>query len=503
MSGGFAPRAENLRRPMQISTLDLAVVGLYFLVILAIAIYSGRGRHNSRDFLIAERSIPWWAAMLSIIGTEISALTFVGVPAYAFARTGNYTYLMGAFGMIVARVLVSKWFVPAYYRYEVVSIYELLQRRFGSQTRNLAVLVFMFTRTAMSGVRLYAGSIIVGLALGVPWQLAVVLTAALGVVYTVLGGIRSVIWTEVLQVCVMFGGAILAALILLFSLPHGWADVVQATAGMDKFRLLDFRFDPFDKTQEFTVWAALIGMTVFNLSVFGTDYDMVQRMLTAPDAKRSARAVITSAVADVPIAALFLTIGILLYTFYHVFPDPTLPMKDGAVVAKEVFPHFILTHIPVGLVGLVVAGLLSVALSSFQSALNALSASFTVDVYRRLNPSREDHHYVTATRVATVGFAVLLTGVAFWSQSFERLLILGLEIPSYTYCALLGVFLVGILTRRGSDLSCAVAIVATVAFVFFVCRQWLGVAWTWNALLGTLFSAGIASLGSSRPEDLD
>lgn len=480
---------------MQISTLDLAVLVLYFLGILAIAWTSGRGRHNSRDFLIAERSIPWWAAMLSIIGTEISALTFVGVPAYAFARTGNYTYLMGAFGMILARIMVSRWFVPAYYRYDVVSIYELLERRFGPVTRRLAVAVFMFTRVAMSGVRLYAGSIVVGLALGVPWQLAIVLTAALGVVYTVLGGIRSVIWTEVLQVCVMFGGALLAAVLLLTSLPGGWSDVAAATQGLDKFRLLDFRFDPFDRTQEFTVWAALIGMTVFNLSVFGTDYDMVQRMLTAPDAKRSARAVVTSALADVPIAALFLTIGVLLFTYYQVFPDPTLPVKDGVVVAKEVFPHFILTRIPHGLVGLVVAGLLSVALSSFQSALNALSASFTVDVYRPLAPGREDHHYVTATRAATVGFAVLLTGVAFWSESAERLLILGLEIPSYTYCALLGVFLVGILTGRGNDRSAATAILATVPFVYFGCHLWLGVAWTWNALLGTAFSAFLVSLG--------
>ena len=480
---------------MQISPLDFAVLVAYFLVILAIALSSGRGRHTSRDFLVAERSIPWWAAGLSLIGTEISALTFVGVPAYAFARTGNYTYLLGAFGMVLARLLVSRWFIPAWYRYDVVSSYELLGRRFGPWTRGLGVAVFMFTRVAMSGVRLYAGSIVVGMALGVPWQVAILLTAALGVVYTILGGIRSVIWTEVLQVCAMFGGALLAAGILWTSLPGGWSDVATATAGMDKFRLLDFRFDPFDRTQEFTVWAALVGMTVFNLSVFGTDYDMVQRMLTAPDSRRSARAVVTSALADVPISALFLTLGVLLFTYYHLFPDPTLPTRDGVVVAKEVFPHFILTRIPQGLVGLVVAGLLSVALSSFQSALNALSASFTVDVYRLLAPEREDHHYVAVTRAATVGFAVLLTGVAFWSQSAERLLILGLEIPSYTYCALLGVFLVGLLSERGNDRSASVAILATLVFVFFFCHRVLGVAWTWNALLGTAFSAALTSLG--------
>ena len=199
------------------------------------------------------------------------------------------------------------------------------------------------------------------------------------------------------------------------------------------------------------------------------------------------RAVVTSALADVPINALFLTIGVLLFSYYQFFPDPHLPAK-----AEDVFPHFILTRIPHGVVGLVVAGLLSVALSSYQSALNALAASFTVDVYRRhLVREAPEAHYVRVSRAATVGFAVLLVGVAFWASGFERILILGLKIPSYTYCALLGIFLTAILTRRGSDRSCTLAMVLTVPFVYYGCHQGLGVAWTWNALLGTAFSVAV------------
>ncbi len=490
---------------LRISTLDAGVVLLYFAAVTFIAWRTSVTRkeeNESRDFLLGERAIPWWAAMLSIIGTEMSALTFVGVPAYAFAKTGNYTYLMGAVGMIIARIIVSRWFVPAYYRYDVVSIYEFLERRFGPWTRALGVAVFMFTRTAMSGVRLYAGSIVVETALGISWPTAVLATMFIGMLYTAAGGIKSVIWTEVMQVSVMFGGTALALALLCASLPHGWHDVQAATAGLDKFRLLDKRFDLRASDQEFTIWASIFGMTFFNLSIFGTDFDMVQRMLTTADAHRSARAVITSALADIPISATFLTIGVLLFTYYTVLPDASLPAR-----AEEVFPHFILTRIPAGAAGLVVAGLLSVALSSFQSAINALSTSFTVDVYRPYlmressrSAHETDRHLVRVTRCGIAAFALLLTGVAFWSATQNNLLILGLSIPSYTYCALLGVFLTGIYTQRGSDISCALAIPVAIAFVTIVCHRMLGLAWTWNALVGTVVSFAVANLvGSPRP----
>ena len=477
-----------------LGALDLAILLAYFAVISAIALRSGHEGGSVRDFLVGERSIPWWAAMLSIIGTEVSALTFVGTPAYAYGPTGTYAYLMGSVGMVLARIAVGTWFVPAFYRSGVVSIYEFLELRFGPATRNMGVLCFLLTRCAMSGVRLYAGSIVVAFALGIDYRWAIVITAALAAVYTMAGGIHAVVWTEVLQVIVMVGGALSAALILYASLPHGWQSVLEATAGTHKFSVLDTTFSLTDATHEFSIYNALIGLTFFNLAVFGTDYDMAQRMLTASDEKRSARAVITSAVADLPLVALFLTIGVLLLAHYQAHPDPTLPAK-----AKEIFPHFIITRMPAGLRGLVVAGVLSVALSSFQSALNALAASFTVDVYRRhLRPAADEQHYIGVTRAATVGFALVLTGVAFGSAQIDNLLVFGLEIPSYTYPALLGVFLVGLFSDRGSERSCVAAIVVTAAFVLVGCHLSWHVAWTWNALFGALCSVVIAILGQGR-----
>lgn len=480
---------------MTLAPLGLVVLGVYFVFTSLIAWRSrASANEGSHDFMLGARRTPWWAATLSIIGTEMSALTFVGVPAYAFSRTGNFTYLVAGVGVVLARIIVSKFFVPAYYAQNVVSIYELLQSRFGPLTRNAGVAVFMFTRVAMSGVRLYAGSIVIEQALGLSWQTAIIVTTGVGMAYTVVGGIKSVIWTEVLQVCVMFGGAMLAAVALFTALPDGWASVQAATAGLEppKFGVFDWRFDLFADDQEFSVWACLFGMTFFNLSIMGTDYDIVQRMLTPKDEARSARAVIASALADLPLSVLFLTIGVLLYTYYQLFPDPTLPTQDGQVVAKQVFPHFIVTRLPPVAAGLVVAGIVSVALSSFQSALNALSTSFTVDVYRRyIGRDLPDARYVAVTRVATVGFAALLMAVAFASSQAKDILILGLEIPSYTYCALLGVFLAGIFTRRGTDASGVAAIGLTIPFVLLVCHRWWGVAWTWNAMFGTIFSFAV------------
>jgi len=441
---------------------------------------------DTQDYLLGNRRVPWWAVLCSIIGTEISALTFVGVPAMAFAAGGtDFTYLQLTLGTILARLVVSQWFVTAFYEHRVVSIYEFLLYRFGPWTRNLAALVFLVTRVLMSGVRLYAGAILVQMALGIPVAGAVALVTGLGLAYTVAGGIQAVIWTEVLQVIVMFGGALTAVFVLLGALPTGW----QAVAPVAEWKFLDFSLDPAAK---FTLWAALLGTTFQNLAVFGTDYDMVQRMLTAENRQKSRLAIMGSALADVPIAALFLFIGTLLYAYYHYFPDPTL--GD----AKNVFPHFILTRMPPGAAGLVVAGVLSVLLSTFESALTALAGSFVVDVYRPyLARGRSETHYVKVTRAATVGFGMALALVAVCTSGVQNILTFGLEIGAYTYGALLGVFMVGLFTRRGSDLSCFLSVPVSVASVVLV-KLFTPLGFTWFVLIGTVSGFLVAVLGKSE-----
>ncbi|MHB2015490.1 MAG: sodium:solute symporter [Candidatus Xenobia bacterium] len=474
---------------MSLSPLDLVLLVMYFVAVAAIG-WAARARETTtRGYLLGDRGMPWWAVLLSIVGTEISALTFVGVPALAFR--GNWTYLQLALGTIMARVIVSRWFVPAYYKSEVTSIYEFLGRRFGPVTRAAGVLVFIVSRVLMSGVRLCAGALIIQTAFGISGTAAIVVVGVLATLYTVAGGIKAVIWTEVLQVAVMFGGALAAIGVLVRGIPGGLPGAI-AIAGASKLQLLDWRPSP---ALEFTMWSALIGCTISNTAIFGTDYDMVQRMLTAPDSKRSMRAVIGSGLADIPIAGMFLGIGTLLFAWYHVHPDPALPRN-----ADEIFPHFILHALPPGLAGLVVAGVLSVVLSSFESALNALAGSFVVDIYRPwLARGKSEAHYVLVTRLATVGFCLALIGVAVPSQGVKGLLEFGLEVGTYTYGALLAVFALGLFTRRRlPDLTAAAGVPCAVVAVLLV-KHFTDLAFPWFVTIGALVGIAVPLLIGWRP----
>ncbi len=435
--------------------------------------------------------------LLSIIGTEISALTFVGVPALAY--TGDWTYLQIVLGAIGGRLLVGTFFVPAFYRQNVVSIYEFLSTAYGPRTRNLAVLVFLVTRTLMSGVRLFAGALILQLALGLSATWAVTLVAVLGLAYTVAGGIRAVIWTEVLQVAVMLVGATAAVVYLLSGLPSDWASVVPP----GRFRIFDFSLDP---RIEFTFWAGVLGTTLTNTAIFGTDYDMVQRMLTAKDSRRSRLAVVGSGVADVPIALVFLSIGTLLFAYYQLHPDPTLGTD-----ARKVFPHFILTALPPGLSGLLIAAVLSVVLSSYQSALTALAGSFVMDVYQPyLAPGRSQAHYLRATRLSSLGFCFALGAVAVASQNVERLLPLGLEIGTYFYGALLAVFAYALATRRRPPDALAALSLPFSIFAVVALKLNTELAFPWFVSVGALtglsflfISARCCEGAASAPESAD
>ncbi len=469
--------------------LDLLVLALYFVALAGIGWWVGHGGKDDseRDLLVGDRQIPWWAVLLSVLGSEISALTFVGVPAFAY--TGNWTYLQVTLGAIGGRYLVGRYFVPAFYRHNVISIYEFLLRRYGPWTRNVAVLVFLFARVLMSGVRLGAGALIVHLALGIPVNTAIFLVAAIGVVFCAVGGVKAVVWTEVLQVSVMLVGALSALLVLLLG-------TQGATAPAGAMQVVDTSWDA---SKEFTLWAALLGTTLTNAAIFGTDYDMVQRMLTAKNSQQSGRAVIGSALAEIPIISLFLGIGTLLRLFYQLHPDPNLPASG-----KQVFGYFIVTQLPAGLCGLLIAAVISVLLSSYESALASLAGSFVVDLYRPLVPEREPGHYLWVTRLATVGFATLLMIVAIISGGVEEILKLGLEIGTYFYGALLAVFGLALMRSEarmaGRDRWTALVAMPVAILVVLGVKMHGGLAFPWYVSLGAATAGLLIWLGghSSR-----
>jgi len=463
--------------------IDLGVLLLYFAIIIFIGLRMGRKEDNLEDFALGGRRIPWWAVLASIVAAETSAGTFFGTPGEGFALR-NYTYVQLALGTILARILVSYIFIKPYYDYKVYSIYEYLTARFGVATKNAASAVFMVTRLLASGARLYVAAIALALAYEMisgarPGQQqsvliyigATVAMVVLTAIYTTIGGIKAVVWTDFIQASIMMGSALIALGLLYSSIPGGWSEVVDRHGGFGLSDIFTTGLDPakhgWEKVKgmfetEYTIFAGLIGSTFITMSTHGTDQDMVQRMLTAPDVRRSRRSLILSGLADIPIVLTFLTIGLLLWTYYQAHPDPTLPKTPN-----ETFCHYILYEMPVGLRGLLIAGIFATAMGSLSTALNALATSFTRDWYEPyINPGGTPQQSLRAVRWATVWFSFLMIVVASTTSYLVivhpniRIIPIVLGIFGYTYGSLLGVFFAGMLTRRrGNDFGNILAMI--------------------------------------------
>src|SRR6266536_5924704 len=464
--------------------IDSAVLLLYFVLIISIGLYMGRKEENLADFALGRRQIAWWAILASLIAAETSAGTFFGTPGEGFTFR-NYTYLQLALGTILARILVSFIFIKPYYDYKVFSIYEYLTARFGVGTKNAASAVFLFTRLLASGARLYVAAIALALAYemirGVrPSQAetlwiyigATIAIVILTAIYTTLGGIKAVIWTDVIQASIMIGSALIAVGLLYSAIPGGWNEIVQRHGGFHVSDFITSGLNPaksgWDKIKgmfaiEYTIFAGLIGSTFMTMSTHGTDQDMVQRMLTAPDVRRSRRSVIMSGLADIPIAFTFLSIGVLLWVFYQTHHDPNLPKTPN-----EIFCHYILYEMPVGIRGLLLAGIFATAMGSLSTALNALATSFTRDWYEPyINPRSTAEQSLRAVRWATVWFSILMIVVASTTSYLiivhpnVRIIPIVLGIYGYTYGSVLGIFLAGMLTTaRGNDRGNFIAMIA-------------------------------------------
>src|SRR5437588_120125 len=464
--------------------IDTGVLLLYFFVIVAIGLRMGRKEDNLEDFALGGRRIPWWAVLASIIAAETSAGTFFGTPGEGFSHR-DYTYLQLAFGTIIGRVLVSYIFIKPYYDYKVFSIYEYLTARFGIASKNAASAVFMITRLLASGARLYVAAIALALAYEMisgtrPNQTqtlwiylgATIAIVILTAIYTTFGGIKAVIWTDLIQASIMIGSALIAFGLLYFAIPGGWHEIVQRHGPFQVSDLITTGLNPakhgWDKIKsmfetEYTIFAGLIGAAFITMGTHGTDQDMVQRMLTARDIRRSRRSLIFSGLADIPIAFTFLSIGLLLWVYYQAHPDPTLSKTPN-----ETFCHFILYEMPVGLRGLLLAGIFATAMGSLSTALNALATSFTRDWYvTYIRPGANGVDSLRAVRWATVGFSILMIVVASTTSYFVivrptvRIIPIVLGIYGYTYGSVLGIFLAGMLTKtRGNDHGNFIAMIA-------------------------------------------
>ncbi len=464
--------------------VDGAVILVYFVLIVGIGLYAGRNNSTLKEFALGGHKIPWWAVLASIIAAETSAATFLGTPAEGY-KTRGFAYAQLAIGTIIARVIIAWLFIAPYFRHQVQSIYEFLTVRFGPRTKDMASGIFLVGRVLGIGVRLYLGGVILVviwryLLPGQPVTLqtyfwGIVFVTVVTTAYTAIGGIKAVVWTDLIQACLMLGAAAFAVCTIFFHIPGGFDTISEKLAGQDS-AMFQTGWDaakPFGEAlrgmleSPYTILAALIGSTFLTMATHGTDQDMVQRMLTAENMTKSRWSLILSGFADIPIVLAFLSVGILLWVYYQVKPDPLLPAADN-----EIFAHYIVHDMPIGIRGLIIAGVFATMMGSTSAALNALATAFIRDFYQPyINPAATDRRAVRAARIATAIFGLLMIGVATAAayavlETNITIIPLALGVLGYGYGALLGVFLLGVLTeRRGHDIANVVAMAAGIASV--------------------------------------
>jgi SSS family transporter len=480
--------------------LDYGVLAGYFGLCALLGWWTGRGQKDAREYFKGGGQMPVWAVCLSILASEMSALTFCGVPGQAYG--GNHTYFQFVVGNFLGRLLVAFLFIPAFYSAGVTSVYEFLGQRFGSATRGTASILFFVTRILASGVRVTAAAIVVQTVTGWPFWTCVVGFTGMTVLYTVYGGIKSIIWTDVFQFFLFVGGGVLAlSLILADGSVGGLGGVLDQARSAGKLRMIDPRPD---LTLNFTVLSSLVGGPILMFATHGTDQDMVQRMLTCRESRQGSRSVILSGVVSLPLVLLFLFIGTCLYVFYlrHAELAQGLPMKDGAVRADYVLPHFIVHQLPTGVRGLVMAAVFAAAMSTTSSAIGALALVAMVDGVKRIKPGLQNPVLeLRLSRLLSAAVSVALVVMALLFRNSPSLLNTGLEVMTYTYGALLGIFCLGRLTAsRGHDQANVAAMLLGIGVVVAL-KVRTSVAWPWYTVAGFLVTFLSGALFSSRPRE--
>lgn len=530
---------------------DWAVLFAYLLLLVGTGIwFSKRESKNTADYFLAGRRMPMWAVSVSIIATSLSAATFVGAPEQSY--TGDLTYLSTNIGGIIAVLVVAYFFIPAYYKNNCTTVYELLETRFGPSSKYATSAAFMVGRLFASGARIFIGAIPLSMILfgtGVADSpryiemmiLSIAALVAAGTFYTLFGGIASVIWTDVIQTAVLII-AVVAAIIVLWikiDMPLGAMIDTLQTAGPDgSSKLTVVRSGltvvengqtraGFDPGASFTLLTAIFGFSLLNIAALGTDHDLVQRMLTCKNAVQGSRSVLWSMALGIPLVTLFLVAGLLLWVFYYraagswTMHSPYGVTHPGTPDSKLVFVGFILEEMPSGLRALMLAGLFAAGVGSLTSAINSMAATFIKDFYTRLAPNRGERHYLAASRWAVLGWGIALgafaVGCVFWQRASPgtTLIQLALGVMTFAYAGLLGVFATALFTRRGNPTS-VIAALLTGFVVILLMQTWMWKLWTpliprigedlakltiafpWHMLIGTLLAFAVCCAGK-RP----
>jgi len=494
--------------------LDLTILVAYLAGTVLLGAYFSRAQRTVQDYFISGRRTPWWAIMGSIVATETSTVTFISVPGFAYGT--NLTFLQLVMGYMIGRVTVVLLFVPAYFRGELLTVYQLLGQRFGTGVKRFASGLFLLTRSLADGFRLFAtGLVLAVLLLTMPgidataraWvpsidpaltvlAASVLIMGAATILYTYLGGMAAVIWTDVAQLVVYLAGAVVAAILLLHRIPGGWAEVVRVGSAAGRFQVFDFTWDV---TRSYTFWSGVIGGAFLTTATHGTDQLMVQRYLCANRAGHARKALLWSGALIFAQFVLFLLIGVMLYVYYTGYAPAEIAAftQNGRLLTDRVFPRFIVTHLPPGVVGLVLAAIFAAAMSTLSSSLNSSSAAVLGDFYIPMTRARHaDGHYLRVSRGMTAFWGVVQITVALLAiQLSSRVVDEVLGIASFTNGVILGLFFLGTFTRRVGQ-AAAFAGVAAGAAVMLSVKLFTPISWQWYVLIGSLTTVSAGLLAS-------
>jgi SSS family solute:Na+ symporter len=478
-----------------VRVLDLSVIVLYLVGITWFGAHFRESQKSLKDYFLGGRNAPWWAIGFSIVSAETSTLTVIGTPALSFG--GNFGFLQVVFGYLLARIVISTIFLPAYFRGEMFTAYELMRVRFGERIRKLTAGTFLLLRALAEGVRVFAISIVISIVLGTGELASIAVIVCLTLFYTFEGGMTAVIWTDVVQMFLYVAGAILSFYVILQLIPGGWGHVVSVAAPLGKFQLFDFAFSPTAQffTHTYSFWAGILGGCFLTTASHGTEQLMVQRLLSARSQGESRAALFSSWAVIFFQFALFLIIGVCLFVYYG---DRKMPPPG---VTDRIYPEFIWNHLPQGVSGLVIAAILAAAMSNLSAALNSLASTTVMDFYKPLaGRDHSESYFLRLARVSTVVWGVVLFAIALVARHWGSVLQAGLSIASILYGSLLGVFLLGLLTRRVGEVAAMVAMLAGLIMMLYI-KFFTAIAWTWYVLIGTSVTFGVGYLVSAFLND--
>ena len=483
---------------MGFGTIDYIIVLVYLVGVAVFGVLSAGKQTSTKDYFLGNKNIPWWAVCFAIVATETSTITFISVPGMAYMA--NLNFLQVAIGYIVGRIVISFLFLPAYFKGELVTAYALLTSRFGEKTRNYASVVFLITRTAATGVRLFTTAIPLAIifkgyqiftGLGDTWIyiIAIVIITGFTFVYTYTGGMKAVIWTDVVQMFLYLFGAGLALFLLLTNINGGWSTVVQTAAANGKFEFLhwgaggglsNFFAD------KYSFVASVLGGAFLSMASHGVDQLIVQRILATDTLKNGKKAIIGSGILVFIQFAFFLIVGVALYTFYTTNPMYAANAELVPNKGDLVFPHFIIHHLPSGISGLIIASLFASAMGALSGSINSLASSTLIDLYKPyFGKNNTDADDLKLSRLFSVFWTIVLVFTAFLFMNIGgAVLEVALQISSFTYGGLLGTFLLGVLFKKPKEKDAIIGFTAGL-LALLVVFLFTNIAWTWYTFIGS------------------